>query len=441
MNEEKLKRDALLILGKALQAAEAGNAVRRYLIRGAEAELPASGVFRFDAKSYDRVFLVAAGKAAVPMARAIEEIVGARLAQEIVVTKHGHAGPLRDSVAIEAGHPIPDETGEKVAKEIRNLLFGKLTARDLLLLAISGGASAILPAPAYPVTLKAKQETTDLLLRAGANIHELNAVRKHLSFLKGGHLAKLAFPAAVVSLLLSDVIGDPVDVIGSGPTAPDESTFGHAIAVLERYDLLERVPRTVRSYLEDGAAGRIEETPKPGDPAFHNVRNVVVGSNRLALEAARSEALRLGYDARILSSTVEGEARDVGVEDARLVREAAQDGKRLCLLAGGETTVTVHGAGKGGRNLELALAAAIEMSGVESVAVLSAGTDGTDGPTDAAGALATGSTVARAEELGMDAREYLARNDSYPFFDVLGDLVRTGPTGTNVMDIQVLLAI
>jgi hydroxypyruvate reductase len=392
-----------------------------------------------DTENYDRIFLIAAGKAAVPMAQAIEEIVGMPLAQEIVVAKHGHTGPLRDSVAIEAGHPIPDAAGENAANKVRNLL-GNLKTRDLLLVAISGGASAILPAPAGPITLNAKQNTTDLLLRAGANIHELNAVRKHLSFLKGGRLAKLASPAKVVSLLLSDVIGDPLDVIGSGPTAPDESSFGDAIAVLERYDLLERVPRTVRSYLEAGVKGQIEETPKPGDPVFDNVRNLVVGSNRLALEAAQREALTLGYEAQILSSVVEGEARDVGVECANSLRTISRDGRPRCVLTGGETTVTVRGAGKGGRNQELALAAAIEISGLENVAVLSAGTDGTDGPTDAAGAFASGSTVTRAAKLGINAQEHLMHNNAYPLFEALGDLIRTGPTGTNVMDIQILLA-
>ncbi len=392
-------------------------------------------------RSYDRIFLVAAGKAAVPMAQAIEEIVGAPVTREIVVTKHGHTGPLRDCVAIEAGHPIPDEAGAKAAREIRNLLFGTLTSRDLLLVAISGGASAILPAPVDAITLKAKQETTDLLLRAGANIHELNAVRKHLSFMKGGRLAKLAYPAALVSLLLSDVIGDPLHVIGSGPTAPDESTFGEAIAVLERYDLLSRVPRTVMSYLEAGGEGRIEETPKPGDPIFDKVRNIVVGSNRLALQAAEREALSLGYKPQILSSTVEGEARNIGMEFAKSLRAVLRDDRPRCLLAGGETTVTVRGAGKGGRNQELALAAAIGMQGLENVALLSAGTDGTDGPTDAAGAFANGSTLARAENLGIDAHVHLEHNDSYRFFEPLGDLVRTGPTGTNVMDVQILLSV
>jgi glycerate 2-kinase len=440
LKERKLKRDAFWILRKALEAADAGNAVRRYLAPGKGMGAAGGDAFRLEPENYDRIFLIAAGKAAVPMAQAVEEIVGVPLAREMVITKHGHTGPLRDSVAIEAGHPIPDEAGEKAAREIRNLVSGKLRSRDLLLVAISGGASAILPAPVESVTLKAKQETTDLLLRAGANIHELNAVRKHLSFLKGGRLAKLAYPATVVSLLLSDVIGDPLDVIGSGPTAPDGSTFGDAIAVLERYDLLERVPRAVSRYLDAGARGEIEETPKPGDPVFDKVHNLVVGSNRLALEAAQREALSLGYETQILSSTVEGEARKVGMEHAKSLRAVLKDGRPRCFLAGGETTVTVRGAGKGGRNQELALAAAIGIEGLENVAVLSAGTDGTDGPTDAAGAFATGSTLLGAAKLGLDAREHLAHNDSYPFFESLGDLIKTGPTGTNVMDIQILLA-
>ncbi|MGH9584080.1 MAG: glycerate kinase type-2 family protein, partial [Bryobacteraceae bacterium] len=329
------------------------------------------------------------------------------------------------------------------ADRIRVLLAG-LTARDLLLVAISGGASALLTAPAPPVTLADKQETTGLLLRAGASIYELNAVRKHLSMLKGGRLAALAYPATVLTLLLSDVIGDLLDVIGSGPTAPDGSTFPDALAVLNKYRLLPQVPVRVREYLDGGARGLHAETPKPGEPLFRRVHHVIVGSNRLALEAAASAAKKLGFRTLLLASSMQGETREVAQVHAQILREMVTSGNPVrppaCILSGGETTVTVHGPGIGGRNQEFALAAAISIAGLPSAIVLSAGTDGTDGPTDAAGAIASGTTLERAARMGLDARRHLSENDSYPFFDALGDLVRTGPTGTNVMDIHLLLA-
>ncbi len=441
-SSSQLRRDALAIFKAALSAADAGNAVRKYLaVRAGHLN---AGSLRLPLKDFDRVFLVAAGKAAVEMAIAVEKVIAPRLAGGIVVTKHGHAGPaIRGVQILESGHPIPDARGVEASHAIRDFLR-QLNARDLLLMAISGGASALLPAPVEPVTLQAKQKTTDLLLRAGATIFELNAVRKHLSILKGGRLAALAYPATVVSLLLSDVIGDPPDVIGSGPTAPDTSTFDDALKVLNKFQLLQRVPAAVRTVLERGARGEIPETPKPGDSLFENVHNVVVGSNRLALDWAAREAKARGYRPLLLSSTIQGETREVARVHAQILREIVTSGKPIappaCILSGGETTVTVRGNGKGGRNQEFALAAAIELVGIPKVLSLSAGTDGTDGPTDAAGAMATGDTLDRALRLGLDAGEHLRQNDSYPFFDALGDLVKTGPTGTNVMDIHLLLA-
>jgi hydroxypyruvate reductase len=378
------------------------------------------------------------------MAVAVEKIAGSYLAGGLAITKHGHTTLRpRGVTLIEAGHPIPDRAGVKAARDVEELLR-ELNARDLLIVAISGGASALLSAPAEPVTLAAKQKTTDLLLRAGADIFQLNAVRKHLSLLKGGWLAALAYPATLVSLLLSDVIGDPLDVIGSGPTAPDESTFADAISVLKAYRVLERVPGVVRKRLEQGLRGEIPETPKPGDSLFQNVHNVVVGSNGLALQAAARKAKLLGYRPLILSSSMQGETREVARVHGEILREVVTSGQPLrapaCLLSGGETTVTVRGSGKGGRNQEFALAAALNIAGLPNVLALSGGTDGTDGPTDAAGAMATGETVALAKKRGLDALDHLTRNDAYPFFAALGDLVKTGPTGTNVMDLNLLMA-
>jgi len=437
-----LGRDALAILKAALEAADAGNAVRRHF--SSSANHLRAGALRIPLKDFDRVFLIGAGKAAVQMAAAASRVLPRTLSGGIVVTKYGHAGRGLGRVSvIEAGHPIPDEHALNASQQMRDLL-SELNARDLLIVVISGGASALLAAPAGPVTLATKQRTTDLLLRAGANIAELNAVRKHLSALKGGRLAALAYPATVVSLLLSDVIGDPVDIIGSGPTAPDPGTFRDALAVLDKYELTDRVPESVRDHLRQGAAGNLPETPKPGDPLFQNVHNIVVGSNRLAIEAAAAKGRALGYRTLILSSTIQGETREVAGVHAQILRELRSSGHPVrppaCILSGGETTVTVRGSGKGGRNQEFALAAALEIAGLRDSLVLSAGTDGTDGPTDAAGAIATGETLSRGAGLGLDAAAHLRANDSYPFFDSLGDLIRTGPTGTNVMDIHLLLA-
>ncbi len=439
--EAELRCDALSIFKKALEAADAGNAVRRHFTRAGSRVTV--GSHQIDLSGFELIFLVSVGKAAIPMARAVEEIAGNDLDGALIVTKQGHASDtLRLGQAIHAGHPIPDAAGLAAARKIHRLAES-LAARDLLIAAISGGASALVAAPADSVTLGAKQQTTDLLLRAGATIQQLNTVRKHISFLKGGGLAKLAFPATVISLLLSDVIGDPLDVIGSGLTAPDPSTYADALRVLEEFDLLGRVPRSIEAHLLDGVAGRISETPKPGDPVFERVHNVVVGSNRLAIEAAAQEAFRLGYRPLILSSSIEGEAREGALLHAQIVREIVASGKPIprpaCILSGGETTVTVRGTGKGGRNQEFALAAAQSIAGLENVLILSAGTDGSDGPTDAAGAFATGTTIWRAQSLGLNAAEYLARNDSYRFFEALGDLLITGPTGTNVMDVHVML--
>ncbi len=442
ISERKLRRDAIAIFRAAVAAADSGNAVRKHL--SISARYLTAGTIRLPLKNFDSILAIAIGKAAVAMAAAIEEIIGARLSGGIAVTKHGHAARHLSRVQIfETGHPIPDIAGLRASRVVEELLRD-LTARDLLLVAISGGASALLPAPATPITLAAKQKTTDLLLRGGATIAELNAVRKHLSMFKGGRLAALAYPATVLSLLLSDVIGDPLDVIGSGPTAPDSSTFADALNVLNKFDLLEKVPAAVLRHLEAGAHGQIPETPKPGDSLFDHVHHVVVGSNRLALQAAARHAKALGYRPLVLSTTMQGETRQVALVHAQILREVLASGNPIpppaCVLSGGETTVTVQGTGQGGRNQEFALAAALAIAGLPHALILSAGTDGTDGPTDAAGAIATGHTTHRALRLGFGPAIHLAANDSYPFFNALGDLIRTGPTGTNVMDVHLLLA-
>ena len=314
---------------------------------------------------------------------------------------------------------------------------------DLVICLISGGGSALLAAPADGITLEDKQEVTRLLLACGATIHEINAVRKHLSLVKGGGLARLAQPATVVSLILSDVVGDNLDVIASGPTVPDSSTFHQAAEVLYRYEIWHQIPPRVRERVQKGMAGEVEETPKPQEPFFERCHWELMGSNLQALLAARQEAERQGYSSLILSAGVEGETREVAKVHAAMAREALRSDNPLappaCLLSGGETTVTLRGKGRGGRNQEFVLASAIALEGVEGVVVLSGGTDGTDGPTDAAGAIADGQTIARARTVGLDPEDHLHRNDSYPFFEALGDLLITGPTRTNVMDVRIVL--
>jgi hydroxypyruvate reductase len=435
----------------ALVAVEPGAVVRRQVRRQGD-RLSVAGQ-TYDLTAIERVWVVGGGKAAPAMAAALYDILGERLSGGLVVTKAGArhrpaegtepltaTGPVE---VVEAGHPLPDEAGIAGARRLVDLLTG-VTGRDLVLAVISGGGSALLTLPAAGLTLDDLQATTDLLLRCGATIVELNTVRKHLSQIKGGGLARLASRAPLVSLILSDVVGDPLDAIASGPTVPDPTTFVDAWAVLKRYDLVQRVPAVVRERLQAGLAGRVPDTPKPGAALFRRVRNLIVGSNRLAAEAAVEAARAWGLNALLLSTFVEGEARQVARVAAALARELVAYGRPVprpaCLVWGGETTVTVRGRGHGGRNQELALAAALALQGLPSVVLVALGTDGTDGPTDAAGAVATGETVARARALGLDPAAYLEDNNAYPFFDALDDLIRTGPTGTNVNDLLFLFA-
>ena len=431
-----VRRDAVAIFRAALAAADPQAAVLRH-VRVAGVALQV-GPQRYRLDRFRNVYVIGAGKAGAAMAQAVERLLGRRITAGLVNVKYGHVATLQRIELNECGHPLPDENVVSGARRIATLA-AQAGEHDLVLCLISGGGSALLPLPAPPVTLAEKQATTQLLLACGANIHEMNAVRKHISAVKGGQLARLARPATVVSLLLSDVIGDDLDVIGSGPTAPDASTFARAQAVLEKYRILDQVPAAVRKRIEAGVGGEIEETPK----TLARTQNLVVGSNRLAVDAAAAKARELGYHTLVLSTTIEGETREVARMHAAIAREIVQAGRPLrppaCLISGGETTVTMRGTGLGGRNQEFALAAAIDLAGLADVLVLSGGTDGTDGPTDAAGAVAGGSTVARAEKLGLSARQFLDNNDSYHFFEPLGCLLKTGPTNTNVMDVRILL--
>ena len=439
--EKTLRNHAVRIFRAALDAADPAAAIARQL--SVERGRLVVADHRYELDSFCNIWVIGGGKAGAPMARAVETILGGRLTGGLLNVKYGHLEKLKLIELNECGHPVPDENGSRGAVRIADIAR-EAGQYDLVICLISGGASALMPAPAPPVTLAEKQETTKLLLACGANIHQMNAVRKHLSVLKGGQLARLAAPATVVALMLSDVIGDDLSVIGSGPASPDPSTFADARAILEKYSLLDRVPVPVRERILQGCAGVIEETPKPGAPLFRRVRNVVVGSNRLAVEAMVRQAKLFGYKTLVLSTLIEGETREVARMHAAILREVLATGRPIrppaCIISGGETTVTLRGEGLGGRNQEFALAAAMDIEGAPGVLVLSGGTDGTDGPTDAAGAMADGNTVGRARELGLDAADYLARNDSYHFFKPLGDLLITGPTNTNVMDVRLMLA-
>ena len=369
------------------------------------------------------------------MARVVEEILDDRISAGLVVVKDGHIVPTRRVPIVEAGHPGPDDRGERAAARLLELATSA-GPRDLVLLLVSGGGSALTPAPTPPITLAEKQAVTRALLSAGATIGELNAVRKHLSRFKGGQLARAASPALVLTLVLSDVIGDPLDVIASGPTAPDPSTFVDALEVLRVRGLLDRVPASVRDRLAAGSRGEIAETPKPGDPLFERVANVVIGNNALIATAAVEGARTLGYRAELLTCSLEGEARVVARALVERARSIAPPG---CVIAAGETTVTVRGSGRGGRCQEFALAAALAIEGEEGIAVLAAGTDGTDGPTDAAGGIVDGSTVERGRRAGLDAQAALDDNDAYRFLRASGDLIVSGPTNTNLLDLYVVL--
>ena len=420
MKTSVLRRDAVRIFRASLAAADPQKAVERHLQR----------------HGYDRyrnIYVVGSGKAGAAMARGCERVLGKRITAGFLNVKDGHTAKLRRIELNECGHPVPDARGVAGAKRIAEIASSAQKG-DLVLCLFSGGASALMPLPAEGITLEEKQGTTRLLLACGATIHEINAVRKHISAIKGGQLARLAEPAAVESLLLSDVVGDNLDVIGSGPTAPDASTFATALGIFDKYGIREKVPAPVLDRLEAGAAGRIEDTPKQTA-----ARNVVIGSNRLAVDAAAAQARVLGYRTMILSSEIEGETREIARMHAAIAREIAFRGRPLkppaCVITGGETTVTIRGDGLGGRNQEFVLAAAIEIADVPETVIFSAGTDGTDGPTDAAGAIGDGDTLRRNPE----ALRFLQANDSYHYFQSLNDLVITGPTNTNVMDVRLIL--
>ncbi|MFC1815051.1 glycerate kinase [Thermodesulfobacteriota bacterium] len=437
---DKMRKDAAQIFHQGLGAVEPNAAVKRYCKLDGNNLIIADRTY--DLTQINNVFVVGAGKASAPMAAAIENILPHKITSGIVNVKYGHVADLNKIKLVEAGHPEPDENGRQGAQRIVNLVKSA-DKGDLIICLISGGGSALLPLASESLSLKDKQDTTHVLLACGATIHEINAIRKHLSRVKGGQLAKAAYPASIVSLMLSDVVGDDLDVIASGPTVPDSSTFRDCMEIFTKYNIETKLPKAVVGHIEAGIFGKVPETPKSGDPAFEKTQNLIIGSNIESIFAAKQKAETLGYHTLILSSMIEGETRDIAQAHGAMAREVLKTGNPLpkpaCVLSGGETTVSIKGKGLGGRNQEFVLAAAIDIAGHNNIVVLSAGTDGNDGPTDAAGALADTHSLEKANDLNLDPHEFLSNNDSYHFFEKLGDLLKTGPTNTNVMDLRIIL--
>ncbi|MBW2238595.1 MAG: glycerate kinase [Deltaproteobacteria bacterium] len=437
-----MKKDAAEIFFKGLQAVEPGAAVKRCCKLDGESLFVGNRTYHLP--QYKNLFVIGAGKATAPMAAALEDILEERISEGIIIVKYDHLADLQRINLIEAGHPLPDPNGEKGADAILNLAK-KSGKDDLIFCLISGGGSALLPLPFNGITLKDKQDTIKVLLSCGATIHEINTLRKHTSKIKGGRLAQAAFPATIISLILSDVVGDDLDIIASGPTVPDSSSFADCMEILERYHIKDKIPESILNHIESGISGKTPETPKADDPAFKRTQNLIIASNIESLMAAKEKAERLQYNVILLSSMIVGETRYAAQIHGAIAKEIIKTGNPIsppaCILSGGETTVTISGNGLGGRNQEFALAAAIDISGHKNVVVLSGGTDGTDGPTDAAGAFSDTYTLERAKEMGLDPYHFLANNDAYHFFEKLDDLLITGPTNTNVMDLRILLVV
>ena len=396
----------------------------------------------YDLGTFDHIYVIGAGKAAAPMAAAVEILLGNRLSGGLLSVKYGHTHPLKKIELTEGGHPIPDAGGLKNAQRIL-ALAQRASKKDLVVCLLSGGGSALLPLPAPGITLADKQATMHELLACGATIAEINTLRKHLSAVKGGLLARAVFPATLLCMVISDVVGDDLSTIASGPTVADPTTFADCLGIINTYQLGNRLPASVMRHIQNGAAGLETETPKPGDPVFEKGFAHICADNTAALAAAADSARHLGYRTLILSSIMEGETRYVARMHGAMAKAILKTGNPVwppaCMLSGGETTVTIQGAGKGGRNQEFCLALTDTIAGQEHIVVLSGGTDGTDGPTDAAGAVVSDRTASRAAQAGLSPARYLADNDSFTFFEKMGSLLVTGPTNTNVMDLRVVL--
>ncbi len=439
--------DICLVLAAAINSADAGIAIKNHI--SLEADRLIVPNTSYDLNEYKHIFILGAGKAAVPMAKAIYEILGGHISAGVVITKEGYLGTSHTTLErhvkiFEAGHPIPDQRNLDASSQVISSIHD-LHRDDLIICLLSGGGSSLLIKPSQGISLKNIQDTTALLLTCGATIDEINTIRKHLDDLKGGRLAKLLFPASVISLVLSDVVGDNLDMIASGPTVADPTTFEDAWAILNKYKIVDQIPTQIRSHISNGMAGIIPETLKPGDPILDKIQNIIVGNNAQAAFAAIQAAKTMGFNTKLLTTTLHGEASQVGQSLSEsaisLLSSPAHQERPACLIAGGETTVTVKGTGKGGRNQELALGAVKSLSGSHQMILVSLATDGGDGPTDVAGAVVTNQTYSLGIAIGLDPLEYLYRNDSYHYFEPLGDLIKIGPTLTNVNDLVFIFGV
>ncbi|HZW56474.1 MAG TPA: glycerate kinase [Nitrososphaerales archaeon] len=444
-SSSSVRTNVLRALNSAILAADPKTSIARAveMKHGSSVMKLKPASLTLDLSKFERVFVIGGGKACASMAEEIEDLIRERITGGVVnVPDYLRQRPELKKIELhDASHPIPSEVGARGVREMLQLVRN-LTPNDLVICLISGGGSALLPLPAEGVTLRDKQKTTSLLLKSGAAIHEINTVRKHLSGVKGGRLAEKLQPATVVSLIISDVVGDDISSIASGPTAPDDTTYKDAMDILNRYGIWRRVPQSVRKVIDDGVRGRREETPKSNSMVFSKVHNLLIGSNKQSCIAAERSLKNVGYRTLVLSTKIQGEATQVGGILASIAKDIRENGLPLAppaaIVAGGETTVTVRGKGIGGRNQEVALSASLGISGLDRVVIASIGTDGVDGPTDAAGAIVDGNTVKRGKEKKMEVTKYLKNNDSHSFFQKLGDLIITGPTGTNVNDVMVI---
>jgi glycerate 2-kinase len=436
----EIGHDICRVIASAMNSADAASAVKRHI--SLEKRLLIVGSKRYDLNHFKRLYILGVGKAVLPMAQVVHHLLAHQITAGILITKvgyvHSEESLFEGKIVVrQANHPIPDDRNLAASNEFLPILQN-LRNDDLVICLISGGGSSLLIKPAKGISLKDLQDTTRLLLDSGATIDEMNTIRKHLDDYKGGNLARLCSPASVISLILSDVIGDHLDMVSSGPTVADPSTYQDAWSIIEHYRLQAKIPDAVRFHLEKGIRGELPETVKPGDLILDHVQNCLIGNNAQSVHAAIQEANSIGFHTHLLTTTLYGEASQVGkslAETAKAMLMSSSIALPFCLVAGGETTVTIHGDGKGGRNQELVLGAVKSISGNIRLVIISLGTDGGDGPTDAAGAIATHETYSLGLSMGLDPSEYLQRNDSYHYFKQLGDLILTGPTFTNVNDL------
>jgi glycerate 2-kinase len=445
LNASPHSKALIRIMDAALNSVEPTQTVLKHVNR--DGNLISFQDQKYDLDHYKRIFLVSLGKAALPMTQAMVQILQDQLTGGIILIKEGYIsdinrGQLPTNISIiEAGHPLPDKRGIDGSRRIAKLLEN-VDERDLIICLISGGGSALMTDPASDISLEDMQLLTSQLLNCGASIDEINTIRKHIERLKGGWLARIAAPSRIVSLILSDVVGNPLEVIASGPTVPDPTTYRDVIAILQHYKLFQSLPKRIHAHLLEGLNGDIPDTPKPGEAIFDRVTNIIIGSNQLSCQAAIHEAQKLGFNTLLLTTFLQGEARQAGRLISAIAKELVFNHQPLpkpaCIILGGETTVTVSGNGLGGRNLEIALGAVNDIASLDNITLITLATDGVDGLTDAAGSVVTGETLYHAMEKGLDPQKFLEQNDSYHFFEQLGDLIKIGPTGTNVNDLAFL---